>query len=299
MQWLDSQEPKEHAMKTTTILAGLALALVGCGGTTADDAEELGHAAADALASFDESGTGGGFAWMRLPLDRPGLDRSLLDRALELAAPQAWAAACWSEHFGTCEAGVRVKDFGDCALGANKLSGDVTLTFSDSNCSMAGVGASVTRTAQFTLTGRRNATLSVSSEGGGQKVTRTADGYTYEVLGMQRVAKRASNETLFDISTRTIEPLVVTGTTRRERTLVSGKLEISHNLAHYKTTLVPENVTWDGACNCPVSGKLSGTATGLKNGDKSAVVEFTGCGTGTVTIGSESQSVSFDRCTTL
>ncbi|MBI5548553.1 MAG: hypothetical protein HY901_32115 [Deltaproteobacteria bacterium] len=287
-------------MTTMRLMAAMTMAaLVGCGGLAIDETEEVGQAAADVLASFDEAGTGSGFAWNVVPLDRPGFDKSPLDRALDLAMPSAYAAACWGQSFATCNAGVRTKDFGDCALGANKLSGTVKLTFSDSGCSMAATGASVTREANFTLTGRRDATLSVTSPGGGQMATRTADGWLFKVKGMERVMKDRNDKTLFDIATHTEEDLVVQGRERFNRTIQSGKMVIEHKLAGYTTTLVPENVKWDGTCNCPVSGKLTGSITGGTSSGDSAVVEFTGCGTGKVTVGAEVKDVTFDRCAAL
>jgi hypothetical protein len=284
-------------MKSIRWLAAVAVALGGCG-QGVDEAEEVGHAAADVMASLDETGTGGGFAWNVAPIDRPGFDRNIFDKALDLAMPPAYAAACWTERFGTCNAGVMTKSFDACALGGNKLEGSVTLTFSDTTCSL-GIGSSVTRTADFTLTGRRNATLTVSAPGGGQRVTRNADGFNYAVLGMERIMKNGAGKTLFDIATKTDEDFVVKGLTRRNRVIQSGKLEIEHKLAGYTLTLVPENVTWDGTCNCPVSGKLTGTITGGKNSGDTASVEFQGCGNGTVTVGGEAKTVSFDRCAAL
>lgn len=286
-------------MKAYRMLMAAALVLGGCGGTLADDAEEIGHAAADVMASLDETGTGGGFAWNVVPLDRPGFDKTAVDRALDLVLPNAYAAACWTVTFSACDAGVRTKDFGDCALGLNKLSGSVTLTFSNQACTAAAVGDSITRAADFTLTGARNATLTVSAPGGGQKVTRTADGYLYTVLGMERIGKDGKGKTVFDIGTKTLEDLVVQGYFRKDRVVKSGKLEIEHKLAGYKTVFQPENVTWDGTCNCPVSGKLTGSVVGGKNDGKSASVTFTGCGTGDVTMNGEVTPTNFDRCAKL
>lgn len=286
-----------HAL---TVWIGASLALAGCGGNTSvDDAEELGHAVGDVMASFDEAGTGASFSARSLPLDRPGLGRGLLDRALDLAVPPAYAAACWTEMFVACSNSQRVKRFDNCALGANTLSGEVTLTFSRPSCTFLLVGDTVNRQANFTLTGRRNATLTVSSDGGGQTVTRTTDGFTYKVLGMRRVLKNGAGTALVDISTDTLQDIVITGSSRANRTLVSGTLEIVHHLADYTATLTPESLKWNGTCNCPVSGKLTGTATGSSKGTLTAVVEFSGCGTGTVTVGSDTSTVNFDRCAAL
>jgi len=286
-------------MTTTTARLAAALLLLGAcgkGSSASTEAEETGNAAADVLASFDETGTGGGFAYFQRREDlRRG---TILDRAMEAVLPSAEAAACWTSVFSECGAGKRVREYQACALGGMSLSGTVTLTFSKQNCTLLQADDSVTRDANFILTGRLNATLTVSSPGGGQKVTRTAGGWTYEVGGLSRVMETGSGTKLFDVSSKTLEPLVGTGYSRQNRVLKSGKLEIKHNLAGYTTTLSPENVTWNGTCNCPVSGKLSGSVTS-SSGTENATVEITGCGTGTVTMGAETSSVSFDRCARL
>jgi len=287
-------------MKAMRILAGVVVALgLGACGLASDDAEELGHTAGDVMASLDETGTGGGFAWNVAPLDRPGFDRSATDLALDLLLPSAHAATCWGQAFSACTASVRTKDFGGCTLGRSTLTGTVTLTFSEPTCLLLRSGAAVTRTADFTLTGPRDATITVSSPGGGQKVTRTQDGYTYTVLGMERVGKDAKGKTLFDIATRTTEDLVVVGLTRGERELKSGKLVVEHKVAGYSTTLQPEGLKWNGSCNCPVSGKLTGSIAGGKHDGKSASIEFTSCGSGNVTLDGEVTPVAFDRCSAL
>lgn len=285
-------------MKAIRWAVAAVLALSGCGAGV-DEVEEVGHAAADVMASLDETGAGSAFALNVAPIERPGLGRSTLDAVLDLALPDAFAAACWSERFSACSAGVRTKTFDACGLGRNKLEGRVTLTFSDAGCSFSSAGDSVTRSADFTLTGRRNATLTVSSPGGGQRVTRNAQGFSYAVLGMERVMKNGAGETLFDIATKTDEDLVVTGSSRFNRVIHSGKLEIEHKLAGYTITLVPQNVTWDGTCNCPVSGTLAGSISGGKNSGDTATIEFQGCGNGTVTVGGETKTVAFDRCAAL
>jgi hypothetical protein len=287
-------------MKATRWLWAVALCLTGCGGaqSSAEDTQEVGHAAADVMASFDETSTGGGFAFSS-PLDRPGLGKTTLDRALDLVVSPAYAEACWLATFSSCSAGTRTRSFDHCALAGFSLDGSVTLTFSQSTCSAAAVGDTVTRNADFTLHGRANYSLAVDSKGGGQKVTRTADGFTYQVLGMERVLTNASGKKIIDISTKTEEDLVVQGFTRANRVIKSGKFDVVHNLAGYTVQLVPADVTWNGTCNCPVSGKLTGSITAGKNVGKSAEVVFNGCGKGTVTVGTDTEDVDFDRCAAL
>lgn len=283
--------------KHLAAVAALSVLLAGCGRANFQEIEEVGHAAADLFASLDETGQGGGFASLAPALHRPDLSRgSLLDQAVDLVLPPAWAAACWTVRFTACQEGLRTKDFADCNLGLAKLSGSVELTFSDAACALSDAGQSVNRNANFTLTGRRNATLAVSSAGGGQKVTRTADGWLYAVPGMHRVAKNAAGAPLFDLSTRTLEDLVVTGFSRANRVVKSGKFEVKHNLAGYTVVYAPENLAWNGTCNCPVSGKLVGTATDASGTEAVSTIEVAGCGTGKVAVGEQTAEVTFDRC---
>ena len=173
----------------------------------------------------------------------------------------------------------------------------VTLTYSDTNsCAVVVAGDSVNRTASFTLTGTYGGTLAVSAPGGGQTLTKTAIGFDYSVPGMERVLTGPGGHVLFDISTKTTMPIKITGASRADLVIVSGALEVSHNLAGYKVTLVPQNLTWTTACNCAVSGTLTGTVSGGTHDGKSASVTITGCGEAEVTIDGETDSVTMDRC---
>ncbi len=281
----------------TSIVALSMLTIVACGTGNLQDLKEIGHAAGDALASLDESAQGGGLAYNTLPLYRPELlEKPWLDRLGDLVMSSAWAQSCWLSQFDACDAGVRSRDFGGCNFGVAKLTGSVTLTFTDSGCSMEAVLDEVTREANFTITGPRDATLTVTSPGGGQTVTRTAaNSFTYAVGGLRRVAKGPRGRTLFDIGTRTTEPIGVSGTSRSDRVIDGGVLEITHNLAHYTTTLSPQNLAWSTGCNCPTSGKLSGTVSKTDE-TQSILIEVTGCGTATITTDEETKDVTFDRC---
>lgn len=287
--------PVASAVKHVGVVALSMVVLVGCGRGALEDPDEIAQSAGDALASLDELTGEGAFAF-RLP-HRPALERpGVLDVLGETLLGSAYAARCnITNTFGACSGGVRTKGFGGCTLGALSFEGDVTLTFSDSACSMAGDGASVTRTADFSITGRREATLAVTSPGGGQTLTRTgASAFTWKVGGMNRVMTGSDGRKLVDVSTRTLADITVSGTGRSGRVVDGGKLEIKHNLAGYTTELIPENITWANTCNCPVSGKLTGTVSGATA--RSFSVEMTACGKATVTANGSTQSVELDRC---
>src|SRR4029078_7580121 len=131
-------------------------------------------------------------------------------------------------------------------------------------------GDAVTRTANFTLTGLYGGTLAVSAPGGGQTLTRTAAGYEYTVGGMQRVLRGPGGRTLFDVSTRTTAPIVVTGSSRTDLVIAWGGVEINHNVAGYTVNLTAQNLTWTPSCNCASSGTLTGTVAGGRFDGKSA-----------------------------
>ncbi len=280
---------------------GLALcfaaAALACGRGADEDAEEIGQLVGDVLSSFDEASQGGAFAALERPM-RPTdslFAPSWGDRIWSAVLPEAHAAACATVTFGACSGGQRKKDFGDCSFGTATLKGSVTLNFSDIvDCTMNDVNESITRVADFTLTGRRGATITVNSNGGGQKVTRTLAGYTYQVLGMQRVGATANDKKLFDVSTKTLQDIVVTGRSRSDRVMSGGQLEVTHNLRDFITLLEPKDLAWTPTCNCPTSGQVSGAFSGAIIG--SFNMTMTGCGTATVTVNDDSRDVTLDRC---
>jgi hypothetical protein len=181
-------------------------------------------------------------------------------------------------------------------MGSWTMDGSVELSFSESTCSMSLLNDSVTRVANFTITGPRGATLTVSADGGGQRLTRNGSGFNflYAVNGMERSAEDGKGKKLFDIATKTTSDISVTGENRRNRVMNGGVLEVTHKLAQYTTTLTPNNVTWNETCNCAVSGSFTGTASGSISGPYT--LEITGCGTAKLTFNGKTQSIDFDRC---
>lgn len=290
-------------MKTRTAhtLLLAALALSACGRLR--DTDQIAQSTGDVMASLDEATLEGQIA-TRVPYQSSeALERrSLLGTLGDLVVAPAHAATCGLFNgFTSCSNGVRTKDFGSCTWNGLTFTGEVALTFSDAAaCSMDEVGESVVRNADFTIVNKKGQQLVVSSAGGGQKLTREGPGeFKYRVLGMNRVLTDAQGDKQFDISTRTLEDITVTGTSRTDRVANGGKLELSHNLAGYTTELVPENLTWNGSCNCPVSGKLSGNThggTGRREVNKDFVIEVTGCGKATVTVEGDVNELEFDRC---
>jgi hypothetical protein len=282
--------------KAVVLTVLVAAAATGC--RQKDEAEQIGETVGEAMSSLDESVAGGGATAM-LPLRRmpDALRGPLWQRAMDAVIPSAYAASCWEPTFTACDAsGVRTKDFGGCTIGSATLAGTVTLTFNRPLCVVLTAGDAVTRTANLTLTGAYGGTLEITSPGGGQTLTKTAAGFDYTVGGMERVLTGPGGRTLFDVATRTIAPIVVTGSSRADLKIVSGSLEVDHRLAGFKTTLTADNLAWTASCNCATSGTLSGTISGGKHDGKSAAVTLTGCGEADVTIDGETKSVELDRC---
>ena len=283
------------------VLVGASLAVLGggaCRKQSLADQDQIGAAVGEVMASADESTKGSGataqLPILRMPEEMRGpLWRQVFDGVVRTA----YAGSCVQSLFASCAAGVRTRTFDSCSVGAATLDGSVTLTFSDaSSCAVAAVGDMVNRTASFTLTGPYGGTLAVSATGGGQTLTKTATGFDYAVPGMERVLTGPGGHTLFDISTRTTTPIQITGSSRADLVIVSGALEVTHHLAGYKVTLVPQNLSWSTTCNCAVSGSLTGTVAGGKHDGKSASVTLTGCGQADVTVDGDTESVTLDRC---
>lgn len=278
------------------LLTAIIAAAVGC--RRKDEAEQIGETVGEAMSSLDESVSGETSA-SRLPfrLVPDELKGSPWRRAMDNVIPSAYAATCWEPTFSACSTtGTRTKDFAGCMIGGATLEGTVTLTFSQPLCTVLTAGDAVTRTADLTLTGRYGGTLEITSPGGGQTLTKTAEGFNYSVGGMERVVTTAGGRTLFDLATRTTAPIVVTGSSRADLKIVSGSFEIDHKVAGYKVTLTAENLAWTSNCNCASSGTLNGVVTGGKHDGKTASVMITGCGEADVTIDGDTESVTMDRC---
>jgi len=287
-------------------LGATAAVVAGCRrrAVPGDDTDQIGAAVGEVMASLDES-TQGTTTTALLPavpilrLPEP-LRGPAWRRALDAAFPSAYAASCWTSGFGACADGVRTKTFDACSLGPATLDGAVTLTFTRTAvCAMVTDGDAVTRTAELTLTGPYGGTLAISSPGGGQTLTRTATGFLYSVGGMQRILTTAGGKKVWDTSTRTTTPLVITGNARTDLVIASGTLVVKHNIAGYEVALTPSNLTWTAGCNCATAGSLTGTITGGRLNGKSATVELTGCGEAEVTIDDDVAMVTLDRCAAL
>jgi hypothetical protein len=291
----------------STVIAGMltamGLLLPSCGSSS--DNEETGQQVGDVMASVDESGGSSGSLAM-VPaesirktfkrLSPSDISPTWFETLLE---QEANATTCrLANTFGTCTSNVITRTFGDCTVGGATFSGTVTLTFNDaavnSTCQMTAATHSITRVPAFTVTGRRGATLTVSKTGTvGQKITKgTGSTFTFTNDGIRRVFTTAAGATTFDFTTATTSDITVTGTSRASRTMTGGTLRVTNNLTNVTCDYSPTDVTWVSTCNCATSGTWSGSCSD----GKTTSLELTGCGSATLTTGSESESITFDRC---
>ncbi len=269
---------------------------------SATDISESGQQIGDAMASVDEAGGSSGSLAILESTRRvyarlsPG---DLRDSWIQSSLfPNAFAASCsGASTFGSCTSNVITRTLGSCTVGLATFNGTVTLTFvdaaSDSTCQMTSSGHSVTRVPSFTVTGRRGATLTVSKTGtSGQVITKgSGSSFTFTNDGIRRVFTK-DGSTLFDFTTQTTSGITVTGTSRASRTMSGGNLRVTNNLTSVTCDYVPTGVTWVSTCNCPTSGSWSGSCSD----GKTTSLAITGCGAGTLTVGSDTEAFTFDRC---
>lgn len=275
------------------------------GGGSNIDIQESAQQIGESMSAIDEIGGGsnGQYA-LRLDADKTfaryesggaGRRELIWDRFI----PEARAASCSvGRTLGACSSSQRVISFNDCTVGAATFSGGVTLSWSGTGagvCQLSAQNDSVSRNPNFTATGLRGATLTVSKVGtNGQTLTRgvSAGSYSFSSDGIRRVFTTASSTTLFDFTTQTTQTLTVTGTSRASRVLSGGNIRITNNLNSVTCDVAPTAVTWTNGCNCATSGQWSGSCSD----GKEFSLNITGCGSASFTLGTETETVSFNRC---
>ncbi|MBC7692381.1 MAG: hypothetical protein H7222_11515 [Methylotenera sp.] len=303
-------------MKYSAIAAMiLAFGLVtGCASkdeTSTSDNTETAQQVGDQMASVDESSgtSSGAVAFHEMNASERMFarvaPREIHDSWLQGAfGSNAYAATCASlDGFGTCSSSSKTRTFSGCTVGAAIFNGTVGFAWSggtgSASCQLAGSGASVTRTPNLTVTGRRGATLTVSSTSGqmltyggaGTGSTRT---FQFSSGAVRRVFKLASGATLMDHTSSTTAPITVMGDSRATRVLNGGTMHVVNNTTGVSCDYSPTNVAWTSGCNCATSGSWAGTCS---NGTNTSLV-LNGCGTASLTTGSTTESVAFDRCGT-
>jgi len=269
------------------------------------DALENAQQVGDVMASLDEASgqTNGSIASHSNSINKmyaryfPASKGEIIFNQLN---PSVEAASCSLLSFTTCASGEKVRNYNGCTIGSTTLSGTTTLSWSNNTCTLTAISDTVTRVPNFTLTGRRSATLTVNKTGSyGQKLTASSVNapnsiFLFESDGIRRKFT-AGSSTLFDQTTSVSPGITVTGNNRLSRTLSGGVVRVYNNLTGVTCTYSPTNITWGlSTCNCPTSGYWSGSCSNSKQ----LTLEITGCGTANYTEGGETSSVTFDRCGT-
>lgn len=227
-----------------------------------------------------------------------------------LLIDKAFAASCSRAFAKTCVDGLKEIDYSNCTLpsGVRTMSGKVSLAFSDSGCSMVSTGNYVVRTYNTEISGPRGGVVYNSSDskedyrkgtsntyGGGAKITKSASGHNLEILGKHKSFIKRGRE-LFNVSVRTLSPLVVTGgLARADRKVSNGQLEINHNIAQFTSVVTATDIKW-GDCSCyPVSGSLSIAFSGKKTG--SSTVTFSSeCGVASLEENGQTSKIELSYC---
>ncbi len=275
--------------KQIAILAGLCsvVALSGCRvGASGDELnDELAQAAGDALEGLDEMTFSSG-----VRNSNEGFQGSRV--------------ACVDVPFSSCTNNVKTRTFGGCTLGSLTFAGTTTLTWDDTlvdnTCAVDAEGHSVSRKPNWTVTGSRGWTIAVSTPGTfGQKVTwQTDTAATFTSDGIRRTATTAGGDVIADFTTKTTTGLSITfdgSEPRGGRVVDGGAIEIKNNLTDSTCNVTPDEVTWTDTCTCPVSGTVAGSCSD----STSYALTFNGCGTGSITAGGTTTSVTLGRCATV
>lgn len=213
-------------------------------------------------------------------------------------------ASCNGASFGACGAtasATAVKNFNGCTIvgGLVSVSGSVSLTFAGSGanaCTMPLVGDSVSRVPAFTASLPGGAgSFAMTALSTGQTLTRTASStFAFSDSGIRRVYTAGNGSVVADMTTSTTSDISISGTTRTDRVVNGGSIQITDNLNSQSCTVTPNNVAWTStSCNCPTSGTWTGSCTT----NESIAVEYTStCGRVNSTIGSTSKTLTIDRC---
>lgn len=296
----------------------LSVTLTGCskgkddagGSEMTEPAQQLG----DVMASIDEAGGISGTIALEKSARKTfaryapqELKDNLVSRIL---IPNAQAVACSSNTmafpnggFGNCSGTTtsqKTRTFAGCTVGADAdvtFNGTVVFSWtSGSACTLANINEKVERSPNFTVEGRRGATLAVTKDATyGQRMTMTAvtpKTYRLDSDGIRRKFTTAGGVVTFDYIT-TATNIVLVGDVRDGRVMNSGTIRVRDNLTQVTCDYSPVNVTWtSSSCNCPTQGSWQATCSD----GKTASLTLNGCGTGSFTLGSDSGTVAFDRC---
>ncbi len=297
-------------MKKLLILL-IAIAVTSCKKAnediySVDSTAEAGQQVGDAMAAIDESGgaTNGGIAkldfqanqraFARIAPNHISTSQALINRFFS----KAEATSCSAVTFSNCASNQKVRTFDGCTTYAGgQMSGNITLNFSGtgaSSCTIPAANDVVSRVPNFSITGLRGATFSVSATSSGQSLTRSGSTtFNFTNSGIRRSFVTPKGDTILDITTATGSAIQVTGNNRANRTVNGGSLIVTNNISGVSCTLTPSSVQWSSGCNCPTAGQWAGSCS---DSSQFTVAFGNTCGEATVTKGSGSSTIVMDRC---
>lgn len=290
------------------LFIGLCFILWACNKQedTSDPSDSVAQTLGDAMSAIDDSGgSDGGYAFLERNVKSVAQVEPkpyFFEKLRESWTPKAYAASCSAANtFGTCTNNVVARDFQECTVGTYTFDGVITFSFSDAAsdniCLMTATGHSVSRDPDFTITGPRGGTLTVAKTGSvGQRIQRTAAVGVFDFTndGIRRILSFRGN-TLSDWTSMTTSAITIIGDARNGRVANGGVLNVVNNTSGLSCDFAPSAVTWNSTCNCAVSGTWSATCSD----SSSSTYEITGCGTGTLTQGGSSETVTLSQCSSL
>lgn len=286
--------------------------LNSCKGSAVEESSEseVAQQLGDVVASVDEVGGSAGLISLNIQnsyfrtlvrLDQSSRLESLLDLSKMNPNINAYADSCSSINtYSSCIANTITRNFGSCTMGSKTFAGSVNLVWggSSSSCNLVVAGDSISRSPAFTITGRRDATLTVSKTGSfGQKLTWISGTGFNKVFsltndGIRRTFVNSENVTTFDFTTMTNSAVTVTGSRRNERVMSGGSFVVTNHLTNVLCTYVPSQLTWTSSCNCPTSGSWAASCTD----GNTATLTHDGCGIANFEFAGASESIELDRC---
>ena len=175
----------------------------------------------------------------------------------------------------------------------------MTLTYAGTGsgtCAIPAIGDSVNRVPAFTATlVGNNGSFEASAVSTGQTLTRTSSGtFTFGSTGIRRVYTSGSGNAIADMTTLTTSDITISGTTRTNRVVNGGMLQVTNNLTNEVCNVSPNNVTWtSAACSCPTAGSWTGVCS---TGQPVSVIFTSTCGTVNTAYGSTSKTLTLERC---
>lgn len=289
------------------ILVALTLTLINCS-KKADEASDSSNSLEDSaeagltlVQSIADDENGSSYASLS---SKPTGSFQAASTFVQMLIEKAQAATCQRARLQACSAGVRATVLDNCELGQFSTNGNVSLSYSDSACSMASVGNSVTREFDYSITGPRSGVFSVNSNvaddyrgqsiGGGGRLTVTSAGWNIDVLGKHKSFTRRGRN-LYNVSVRTLQPIKVTGgLARSNRVLNDGQLEVNHNLAGFTAVYTFSNVSYSASCCHPTGGQIQTTYSGSVTG--SSTLSFGSCGSATLDKDGQSENITLSYC---